>query len=116
MSSPFPDIPGEITTASNRHCKAALLPLHSGAAFSASAVAIVAPNRSCLEALPALPPPELEEGIGMIAGQCPSGLLSGLPSCQPPPLVCQGGPAFQRLSIHIEIDPPTLNRPGNGSR
>jgi hypothetical protein len=53
----------------------------------------------------------------MIAGQCPSWLaLRSAPACQPPPLVCQGGPAFQRLSIHIESDPLTLNRPGNGSR
>jgi hypothetical protein len=53
----------------------------------------------------------------MIAGQCPSWLaLRSTPACQPPPLVCQGGPAFQRLSIDIESDPLTLNRPGNGSR
>ncbi len=53
----------------------------------------------------------------MIAGQCPYWLaLRSTPACQPPPLVRQGGPAFQRLSIHIESDPPTLDRPGNGPR
>ena len=88
----------------------------SAMAFSASAVAIVAPNRSCLEVL-RFRPRYWRRGIGMIAGQCPYWLaLRSTPACQPPPLVRQGGPAFQRLSIYIEIYPPTLNRSGNGSR